>query len=137
MEVFFMSRGMNEQTEKWKKYMETWFLPLPYTQNGVKKTIGYQLNLKPVLLWGLTFPKDQKDIVLSSLQFTDETSNVGWLHKSPYMAILRKLLKVQPIPEFKKVEPKYIGKEVVQLTPIGIKEDIDKEFPDGIVRESL
>ena len=133
-----MSRGMNEQTEKWKKYMETWYLPLPYTQNGVKKTIGYQLNLKPILLWGLTFPRDQINFVLSSLQFTDETSNVGWLHKSPQMAMLRKLLKVQPIPEFEKVEPKYIGKEVVQLTPIGIRKDIeDKEFEDGIVREAL
>ena len=49
MEVFFVSRGMNEQVEKWKKYMETWMAPLPYTdKDGNKKSIGYQLNLKPI-----------------------------------------------------------------------------------------
>ena len=133
-----MSRGMNEQTEKWKKYIETWMVPFPYTdKDGKKQSIGYQLNLKPVLLWGLTFPKDQRDLILSSFGFTDETSNIGWLHKSPYMPILRKLLRVKPIPEFNKVEPRYIGKEFVQFLPIGIREDEDKTFNDGTTREAL
>lgn len=136
MEVFFISRGMNEQTEKWKKYIETWFVPMPYTdKDGKKKSIGYQLNLKPVLLWGLTFPRDQKDLIISSFGFTDETSNIGWLHKSPYLSILRKLLKVKPIGEYNKVAPRYIGKEFVQFMPIGIREDMDKTFKDGTTRE--
>ena len=129
---------MNEQVEKWKKYIETWLLPLPYTdKDGNKKTIGYQLNLKPVQLWGLTFPRDQKDFILSSFGFTDKTSNIGWLHGSPHLAILRKLLKVKPIGEYNKVQPKYIGKEVVQFMPIGIREDQDKTYDDGSSREAV
>ena len=139
MEVFFMSRGMNEQVEKWKKYLETWMLPLPYTdKDGKNKVIGYQLNLKPIQLWGLTFPYQQRDFVLSTLGFADETSNIGWLHGSPQLAILRKLLKAKPIGPYNKVDPKYIGKEFVQLMPIGLREDErEHKFPDGIVREFL
>ena len=136
MEVFFISRGMNEQTEKWKKYMECWQLPYPYTdKDGNKLSIGYQLNLKPILLWGATFPRDQKDWVLSSMGFTDKTSNIGWLHN--YMYPLRKILRCKPIPQFNKVQPKFIGKEFVQFLPIGIKEDQDKTFSDGTIREAL
>ena len=137
MEVFFISRGMNEQVEKWKKYLETWFLPLPYKdKDGKSHSVSYQLNLKPVNLWGLTFPYQQRDLVLSTLGFADETSNIGWLHKSPQLSILRKLLRLQPIPKYEKFPPRYIGKEFVQTFPIGIKED-EKEhkFPDGTVRE--
>ena len=128
---------MNQETEIWKKYMETWMLPLPYTdKDGVKKSIGYQGNLKPILMWGFTFPYEQKDFVISTLGFTDETSNIGWLHKSPHLAILRKALKLKPIGEFKKVQPKYIGKEFVQFMPIGIREDeIEHKFPNGVIRE--
>ena len=132
-----MSRGMNEQTEKWKKYIETWMAPLPYTdKDGKKCSIGYQLNLKPILLWGLTFPKDQKDLIMSSFAFADETSNIGWIHGSPQLAILRKLLKAKPIGDYKKVTPRYIGSEFVQFMPIGIREDLqNKKFPDGSIRE--
>ena len=139
MEVFFMSRGMNEQVEKWKKYMETWMLPYPYIDpKGNKKSIWYQCNLKPIQLWGLTFPHEQKDLVISSLGFADETSNIGWLHGSPQLSILRKLLKVKPIGSYNKVQPRYIGKEFVQLMPIGIREDErEHKYPDGMVREFL
>lgn len=131
-----MSRGMNEEVEKWKKYLETWMLPLPYTENGVKKVANYQCNLKPIQLWGLTFPREQKDFVLSSLAMADKTSNIGWLHN--YLYPVRKILKAKPIGEFNKVNPKYIGKEFVQLLPIGIREDLqDKKFPNGIIREFL
>ena len=134
MDVFFISRGMNEQVDKWKKYMETWMMPLPYKQNGEEKNIWYQGNLKPIQLWSYTFPRAQKDFVLSTLAFADKTSNIGWLNKYTYP--LRKLLKCEPIGEFKKVDPRYVAKEFVQLLPIGIREDLqDKEFPDGVTRE--
>ena len=134
MDVFFISRGMNEQVEKWKKYMETWMMPLPYKQNGKESHIWYQGNLKPIQLWSYTFPREQKDFVLSTLAFADKTSNIGWLQK--YMYPFRRLLKCQPLGEFKKVDPRYIGREFVQFLPIGIREDLqDKKFPGGITRE--
>lgn len=124
MEVFFISRGMNEQVEKWKKHMETLYLPLPIKdKDGKVVNIGYQCNLKPIQLWGYTFPREQQDLVLSSLNMADETSNIGWLHNLTHTTLLRKALKCEPIPKFNKVTPKYLGKEFVQLMPIGIKED--------------
>ena len=136
MEVFFISRGMNEQVEKWKKYIETWMSPYPFVDKERNKgNQGYQLNLKPIQLWGLTFPRDQKDLIFSSFGFTDKTSNIGWLHN--YMYPLRKLLRCKPIPEYKKVSPKYIGKEFVQFLPIGIKGDEDRTWADGSIREFL
>ena len=139
MEVFFISRGMNQEVEKWKKYLETWMLPLPYVdKDGNKKVYGYQCNLKPIQLWGLTFPYAQKDFVLSSLNMADETSNIGWLHNLGATSMLRKALKCEPIGEFKKIQPHYIAKEFVQLMPIGIREDERKhKYPDGSVREFL
>ena len=134
-----MARGMNEQVEKWKKYMETWMLPYPYIDpKGEKKAIWYQCNLKPIQLWGYTFPHEQKDLVLSSLGFADETSNIGWLHSSPQLGILRKLLKCKKIKDHKKVLPYYLGKEFVQLMPIGIRDDeLNHKYPNGIIREFL
>ena len=139
MEVFFISRGMNEQVEKWKKYMECWWLPLPYKdKDGKDGVLGYQCNLKPIQLWGFTFPFAQKDFVLSTLNMADKTSNIGWLHDLGATSMLRKALKAQPIGDYKKVPPYYIGKEFVQLMPIGIREDErEHKFPNGIIREFL
>ena len=107
---------------------------MPYKQKWKESHIWYQGNLKPIQLWSYTFPREQKDFVLSTLAFADKTSNIGWLQK--YMYPFRRLLKCQPLGEFKKVDPRYIGREFVQFLPIGIREDLqDKEFPGGITRE--
>jgi len=140
MEVFFISRGINEQVEKWKKFVESWMLPYPYidTKDGnKKKVIGYQANLKPIQLWGLTFPHEQRDLVLNSLQLAGKDSNIGFLQK--YTAPLRWALKADRIPEnIPKMAPKYLAKEFVQLMPIGIKDDVkDHLYADGTIREFL
>src|SRR3990167_3515380 len=67
------------------------------------------------------FPKEDMDMVLTTLNFNidDARYNLGWFRK----AFLRKILKAEPIPEFKKEAAYLWFKENVQIIPIGIRHD--------------
>jgi len=138
MEVFFVSRGMNEKVEKWKKYIETWMHPYPYIdKEGNKKSMNIQGWLDPIQLWGYAFPYEQRDKVLSALQFGVGHDKLG--NYSKFLYPLRKILKCEPIPkDIPKIKPTYIGLENMQLLPIGMRQDIkDAKFPDGTIREQI
>ena len=138
MEVFFVSRGMNEYTEKWKKFMETWMHPYPYIdKDGNKKIINVQGLLDPIQLWGYVFPYGERDKVLNSLDMHDQKHKLG--SYNTFLYPLRKILKCDPIPkDIPKIKPTYIAKDNVQFLPIGIREDVkDTKFPDGTIREMI
>ena len=138
MEVFFISRGMNECTEKWKKYMETWMHPYPFIDKDGKKQMNYvQGLLDAIQLWGYVFPHEQRDEVLSALNFGVGKDKLGSYSK--YLYPLRKILKCEPIPkDIPELKPRYIGKDNIQFLPIGLREDIkDAKFPDGTIREMI
>ena len=132
MDVIFISRGRNTEVKRMIMWLETWMHPFPIIdEKGKKMMLSNQGGLKPIQLWSYTYPKEEKELVLSTMGFAGEGSNIGWLQGLSQMGILRKALKLKPIPEFKKVDTKYIAKEFVQLMPIGIKEDLEnKEFKE-------
>lgn len=137
MEVFFVSRGMNEYVDKWKKFMETWMHPYPYIdKDGKKKTINIQGLLDPIQLWGYAFPYGERDKVLTSMNFGigDKLGNY-----SKYLYPLRKILKCKAMPnDIKDIKPTYIARDNIQFMPIGIREDVlNAKFPDGTTREML
>ena len=81
------------------------------------------LRILPFGIYEYVFPKEDKDIVLTTLGFHNPSPKYD-LGKAR-MFILRKILNVSPIPEFKTDQHYLWIKQHVSIIPIGIREDVD------------
>jgi len=96
-----------------------------------------EMNVKPLLLWDIAFPKEQLDPILNTLIGKDRIQHKKDMRKRyGFLSIafnqLRKFLKLKPIPIENKSDLCFpIYKQNVEILPIGIKEDEDTTLPDG------
>jgi hypothetical protein len=162
MHLVFMMRGIQQQRDIYKKFLETqmfrWIRqPLLRDEKGefIKNEDGtfkrgdyeatmVQGALRPIELYEYVFPKDSIKVVdgkllpdseanlkdvLSMMRIHDvgtmrpEINNFAW--------ILRKMMKLQKLPEFpefkgktwEQVSKRYLPGEAVAIYPIGVKDD--------------
>jgi len=90
-------------------------------------------------MYELVFPKEFMNEVFSALKIDDEIQYSSELKKKflgiTPIKIIRKMLRLKPIPEYKKVNhpnfpmPEY--KMFVPIIPLGIREDVDITEPKG------
>lgn len=103
-----------------------------------------QLRLLPFGFYEYVFPKEDLDAVLHTLIGTRDKENEGndyyygledykILGMSPFN-ILRKILRCQPIPEYKKDNKLLWFRENVAVQVIGIREDKQIIQPDGALK---
>jgi len=110
------------------------YLPLKLTKEGEKDKyilIQIQVRFLPFGIYELVFPKEFLNEILSAMKADAKGEYYERLNKSVLgikpMDILRKVLKLKPVPEFDKIPypnfplPKYM--EFVSIIPIGIRED--------------
>ncbi len=119
-------------------------MPFKYTNEEGTKFELIEMNVKPLLLWDISFPKENLDIILNTLIGTDGKehkrameSRYGFIFKT-IIAKLRDKLGLKPIPVERKNDKKYpIFKGSVEIFPIGMKEDKDTKDGEGKTVEGL
>lgn len=153
-----MTRGINQNFELWKKYMETmWFnfrqTPLlkddkgNYLKDekgdyvhGKEQIARVQGALRPLQLFEYVFPQESLQEVLAMInmhksynELRPEVTKYGWM-----MRKITGYKKIPDMPDLKKKEAwevtsKYVPMFGMAVYPLGIREDIvqDYTFPDG------
>ena len=112
------------------------FLPVKLSKDGEKDKYlltQVQVRVLPMGVYELIFPKEFLDEVLSALDIGYTSPYYKMLNKKfmgvTPIKVMRKVLGLKPVPEFKKVTPLNFPlseyKKFVPIIPIGIKEDGD------------
>lgn len=148
MHAYFITRGINQSIEVWKTFMQSqmfnWkrnqllkdasgaFIKNPdgTYKLGADELTKVQGALRPIQFWEYAFPQESLQEVLAMMnlhknygKFRPEWNKYAWL--------MRKILKIKPIPEMPElrtkeswqITQKYVPMEAVAAYCIGIKED--------------
>lgn len=118
MHIYFITRGIKHEVDQFIKELSCQYLPY---DNKEGKAI-LQTRLSPIQLWDVSFPKEHRDAMLTTLFKDGQGKPINKKH-SKWAAILRKILGVKKIPAYrtdKKLAPVHKHMEVVG---IGIKDD--------------
>lgn len=128
MHVIFMPYGHKQSVDHLMMDMQAqkFKLPLSFTFGKEKKEIWIQGNLRlcPFGIWEYCFPKEYKDIVLTTLNF-HQHNNKDRYNIGKYLFLIRKILRAEKIKDFDKKDKLLWIKDNVEIIPIGIREDAD------------
>ena len=92
MHLYYITRGIKEQVDKWIESLESQFLP--YSKNKEGEMIAAQFAVRPIQLWEFVFPKQHRDLILNTCGYPPVKD---W--KSKYMSVLRMMLKAKKVPD--------------------------------------
>ena len=152
MHLILLTRGIQQQVDLWKMYMQTQMFnwkrqPLLRDKDGkfIKNEDGtykrgaeeftkVQGALRPIQLYEYIFPKECLPEVLGMMdlhkqgELRPEMKKVAWL--------LRKGMGAKPMPDIPEIKDKeiyqitnkFVPTNAVATYPIGIREDITKDF---------
>jgi len=133
MHFSFIAYGSRREVELLLRDMESQKHKLIMRKGKEEKYIWAQgqVRLLPGGIYEYLFPKESKDIVLSTLREGDEDAYD--LKLWPF-AIIRRMLRLKKIPKFN-TENKYLWlKDNVSIIPIGIREDGELTEPSGVYK---
>lgn len=153
MHLVFMVRGIQQQVDIWKKFMETqmfdWkrqpllrgkdgsFLKNPdgSYMRGKEELTRVQGALRPLQLYEYVFPEECYPEVLGMMEMQNRTGKERKEFRAPAW-ILRKAMGLKPMPIMDKIKDlsrdqitnKYVPTEALAIYPVGIKSDIKQDF---------
>lgn len=121
MHAAFIPYGLKSAVDKLANEMQCQKFYIPFWKGEDKKSIlmEAQLRLAPFGVWEFVFPKEYKDVVLTTLKFNQDIP----YGLSTQIFFLRKVLKL------KKARPKDTSNKLswlmqdVSIIPLGIRED--------------
>ena len=157
MHLILLTRGINQEVEIWKTFMQSqmfWWKRQPLVKDekgqyipdgtnedgtvkykrGAEQTTRVQGVLRPIQLWEYVIPEECLPELLAAMNLQNtgklrpEVNKVAWM--------LRKGMGAKPVPQF----PEIVGKTTEQLTsrfiphnavatyPIGVKYDKKQDF---------
>lgn len=122
MDFYFITRGDKDCVAKFANELSAQRFNWT-TKNNKGKTehLIVAATLQPIQLWNLSFPKENLDLVLNTLEPQEETH--GKNVNLP-MAMMRKALGAKKIPKCKNKKFKFpIYIKHMQILGIGIRED--------------
>ena len=149
MHLYITTRGIKDAVNKWINDLSAQWYPYPlkkgvtreslkkFYPNGVPEptptSIALQMAVRPIQFWELAFPKNDLQSVQKMIWGKNGAGNQGWKFKALYGA-MRKMLGAKKVPKFdENVQQRYILKnDFVGVDPIGIKDDKEGEFGEGI-----
>lgn len=119
MHAYIITRGHKPYTEMFINELQGKYLPFKFKG----KDCLVQTGVRPIQLWEVIFPEEHKDIMLNTL--FDATAKGKTQHKkhNKYLYALRKMLGIEPIPEYKTDQFMPISKANVEVVGVGIKKD--------------
>lgn len=150
MHLIFGTRGVQHMVDMWHTHMQSIAMPFPRKNLDVcecgrtlkehegkeavckdfkprPEDLIVQGALRPIQMWEYVFPKDQLNLVLNTLNIKPKglTQPEGM---NKYAALMRKAMKLKPIPDEIPDTPKIplvsVHAKHIHFFPIGIKEDI-------------
>jgi hypothetical protein len=140
-----MTRGVKNHVDQVTKFLETRALSMPVIDtDGKEKTVAVNAGLQPIQLWSYIFPENEKDAVLTGLQF-DKPHRDRWSKGVKTQALIKSLrlaLGAKPIPEFNTDKGKIFmpldSLKHVSIIPIGVRYDNLKwDDPNGTIHEGI
>ena len=131
MHIIFWPYGIKNAVDTLLRDMEAQKFQLPIkSPDGLKSDFSWtagQLRMLPGGLIDYVFPKEQRDLVLTSLKVQENHhSEYKGIYK--FVFIIRKFLKLKPIKEFKTDLNLVWTCKDVAVFAIGEKEDGEKEI---------
>ena len=115
MKYFFGIRGIKHDTDRFINELSAKYLPYK-TDKG---SYALQLNVQPIQLYCVGFPKEHLQVMLKTIGGGCYHSSVGFMAN-----VLRKLLRLKKIPKLDKdTKPMAIFHPMAEIVPIGILED--------------
>lgn len=135
MHLVFLTRGHIREVEEYIKFLQTipFNFPIKNEVDGSIQNTTLWAGVRPIQLWEIVFPEktnlngietDSLDFLMNTLSLSKEHSqdmNRPFLNK--YAWLLRKMLKLHPIPDIKPTLKYPFPLKYVQTIPIGWKED--------------
>ncbi len=117
MHLYFMTRGIKKEVDHFVNDMSAQYFP--YKMGG--KMYHTQLAMRPIQLWEVVFPETAMNEVLKT---TFTTNPVDRKEFGLGLGMVRKMLKVEPVPKFdENAMGRIVNKNFVAIYPIGIKRD--------------
>lgn len=128
MHVYMMTRGIKHMTEKFISELAAKYLEATLTADGTNKPEKYsaQVQVRPIQLWEIVFPKEHRDVMLTTLfpggQLMQHKKHKKWVWG------LRKVLGVKAIPKTWDMSRKLtVDRQGLETVGIGIKDDYTRE----------
>lgn len=135
MELYFLASAVKHKLDFFETQMQTLRFPLKFKDEKGKEKIQILYGmLQPMKLYRYIFPKESLNCVLNTLNLGE--NRYPMFDKQGF--VLRKALNAKKIPKPDlKVPPILINTENVAIKGIGIKEDVEMTFPNGLTHEAI
>lgn len=130
MHAVFIPYGKKEWVDLFVREMQAQKHQLRIHKKGKKDKIEWinsQVRILPFGFMEYVFPKEDRDVVLTTLNFGNKSHYLSRARA----AFIRKLLKLKKIPKYKSDINFLWIRDHVSIIPIGIKEDSDIVEPQG------
>lgn len=125
------TRGNKESVDLFIKELGSKYLQLPMTnkKNGAVVNTVNPIHVRPFQLWEIIFPKEDRDLVLTTLFPEGQIrEDHGW-KKNLVMWFLNKFLPFYKIPEKWDTSKKlWVNKHAVEIAGLGLKDDEIQPF---------
>lgn len=131
MHLIIATRGNKESVDLLIKELSSKYLSLPFRDKKTGEIVNVQnpVHVRPMQVWDIVFPKEYKDIILTTLFKKDKNIGVdNPMAKRLYKWVL-KFLPFQKVPEdwdtskFLTVE-----NQDIEIVGLGMKEDKTEDF---------
>jgi len=131
MHVVFIPYGIKQAVDHLLMDMQAQKFPMPvYSPDGKeKKEVWIQgaLRLAPFGIYEYVFPKEQKDVVLTTLRFNEK---IPYNIKPVYLKMVKNALHIKEPGEFKTDQRLMWIMDNTSIIPLGIREDSVIEEPE-------
>lgn len=126
MHIFLMTRGIKREVDGFIEWLTNQQLPFNYREKPEDALKQYllQIRVSPVQFWDISFPREHKDLMLTTL--FGETCDGKPYHKNmeKYFSILRMVLGAEKKPEKWNTENRLPRKPSdTEMICVGIKDD--------------
>ena len=131
--LYIITRGIKHLVDEYIKQLSCKYLPMKIFKgdvDGVKEdgVFQTQVAVRPIQLWEIVYPKEHQDLMLNTILAGSKGQTNDKKHQK-FANIIRKILRVKPIPEYKTDKMLPIAKAAVDVTAIGVKDDYT--MPNG------
>lgn len=139
MELLFAIRGHKTDVETFIDQLHNKWATIKLKRNkkgeldpkGTEREEWMQTGVRPYAFYGVSFPKEFKDIMLTTvLGQGEQRSDYGKFNV--FIKMARKFLGLKPVGDWDKSKQFPIIKQNFDIIPIGIKEDSERGWGEGV-----
>lgn len=132
MHLYIITRGIKKDVDDFITQLQGKFFSFKYREKKEEpfKDTFLQMSVRPIQLWELAYPKEHHDLVCATVLDEDNQAHgndgeAPGIHKylNKFFWALRKLLKLNPVGNYKTDNKFPIGRQNMSVIGIGTKED--------------